>query len=67
MFEQLPVLSNLPEIAKVRVAQSEVARLTALRMNFHLNFCEFDDVAIRRIVEFWIIMLRDGLQGKELI
>lgn len=54
MFEQLPVLSNLLEIAKVRAAQSEVARLTALRMNSHLNFCEFDDVAIRQIVEFWI-------------
>lgn len=56
MFEQLTALRNLLETAKSQAAQSEtvnneVARLTALLMEADLNFSEFDDVTIRRIVE----------------
>ena len=56
MFEQLTALRNLLETAKAQASQSEtvnseVARLTALLMDADLNFSEFDDVTIRRIVE----------------
>lgn len=80
MFEQLTALRNLLETAKSQAAQSEtvnneVARLTALLMEADLNFSEFDDVTIRRIVEciqvntdkHILVTLKGGLQGEELI
>ena len=80
IFEQLTALRNLLETAKSQAAQSEtvnneVARLTALLMEADLNFSEFDDVTIRRIVEciqvntdkHILVTLKGGLQGEELI
>lgn len=66
---------NDTSVAEMRGWRSTRQRLTALLMDADLNFSEFDDVTIRRIVEciqvntdkHILVTLKGGLQGEELI
>lgn len=78
MFEQMVALRNQLDTAKAQASQSdsinsEIQRLTDLLMDTEIDFTEYDDTTIRRLVDcvqvnpdkHIVVTLKGGLQGEE--
>ena len=78
MFDQLVILRSKLDLAKSQAAQSdsvnaEVARIMDILKQTDMNFTEFDDVTVRRLVECIqvcrnkkiIVTLKGGYQAEE--
>ena len=78
MFDQLVVLRGKLDLAKSQASQSdsvnaEVARIMDILKQTDMNFTEFDDVTVRRLVECIqvcgnqkiIVTLKGGYQAEE--
>ena len=80
MFDQLVVLRGKLDLAKCQASQSdsvnaEVARIMEVLKQTDMNFTEFDDVTVRRLVECIqvcgnqkiVVTLKGGYQAEELL
>ncbi len=80
MFDQLVVLRGKLDLAKSQASQSdsvnaEVARIMEVLKQTDMNFTEFDDVTVRRLVECIqvcgnqkiVVTLKGGYQAEELL
>jgi len=80
MFEQMVALRNQLDTAKAQASQSdsinsEIQRLTDLLMDTEIDFTEYDDTTIRRLVDcvqvnpdkHIVVTLKGGLQGEEVL
>lgn len=80
MFDQLVVLRDKLNLAKIQVLQndtvnSEVSRITDMLRSTNMNFTEYNDITVRRLVEYIqvcgkekiIVTLKGGYQAEEFL
>ena len=80
MFDQLVVLRDKLNLAKIQVLQndtvnSEAARITDMLKKTEMNFTEYSDITVRRLVECIqvcgkekiIVTLKGGYQAEEFL